>query len=62
VTACLAPATADAHLPGGSTPRLEASLTYQGRPAAAFVFDRASQHEVVVVATPGCGLLADVTF
>ena len=62
VAACLGPATADAHLPEGSAPRLEASLTYQGVPAAAFVFDQASQHEVVVVDSLGCGLLADLEF
>jgi hypothetical protein len=62
VTACLGPATADAHLPVGTKPSLEASLTYQGVPAAAFVFDRAPQHEVVVVAALGCRLLIDVTF
>jgi hypothetical protein len=60
VTACLGPATADAHLPAESSPRLEATLTYQGLPAAAYVFDQGSQREAVVVAELGCRLLADV--
>jgi hypothetical protein len=62
VTACLDPATTDAHLPEGSNPSLEASLTYQGTPAGTFVFDSGSQHVAVVLAQAGCRLLADVTF
>ena len=62
VTACLDPATTDAHLPEGSNPSLEASLTYEGTPAGTFVFDSGSQHVAVVLAQAGCRLLADVTF
>jgi negative regulator of sigma E activity len=62
VEACLRPAAADAHLPGGTRPALEASLTYRGTLAGTFVFDSGSQHVAVVLAEAGCRLLADVTF
>ncbi len=62
VTACLRPAVADVGLAVGTNPGLQASLTYQGKEAAAFVFHRGSQLVAVVVAVPACGLLAEMTF
>jgi hypothetical protein len=41
---------------------LDATLTYRGSPARAYVFAIAGRHSVVVVAEPGCGLLAVGSF
>jgi hypothetical protein len=59
---CLPGAVTHAALPPDSTPALEASLTYRGVPAQAYVFESGGAHIAEVVATPGCSWLAEVRF
>jgi hypothetical protein len=41
---------------------LDATLTYRGSPARAYVFAIAGRHTVAVVGEPGCRLLAVGSF
>jgi hypothetical protein len=45
-----------------STPMLDATLTYRGSSARAYVFAIAGRHTVAVMGLPGCRLLAVATF
>jgi hypothetical protein len=59
---CLAQAVSGAKAAPQSIPVLDATLTYRGSPARAYVFDVADGHAVAVVGVPGCRLLAAATF
>jgi hypothetical protein len=59
---CQAPAVSGAKATPQSIPVLDATLTYRGSPARAYVFMVADRHAVAVVGVPGCRLLAVATF
>jgi anti-sigma factor RsiW len=59
---CLTQAASRAKVAPQSVPVLDATLTYRGSPARAYVFAVAGRHTVAVVAEPGCGLLAVGSF
>jgi hypothetical protein len=59
---CLTQAALGAKVATQSVPVLDATLTYRGSPARAYVFAMAGRHAVAVVGEPGCGLLAVGTF
>jgi hypothetical protein len=59
---CLSGAATDARVPAGTSPLLNATLTYRDSPALVYVFQVGSAHTAVVVGVPGCGLLTLATF
>jgi hypothetical protein len=59
---CLTQAASGAKVAPQSVPVLDATLTYRGSPARAYVFAHAGRHTVAVVGEPGCGLLAVGSF
>jgi hypothetical protein len=59
---CLTEAATGAKVAPQSLPVLDATLTYRGSPARAYVFAVAGRHTVAVVGEPGCGLLTVASF
>jgi hypothetical protein len=59
---CLLTAASGAGVPLGTPPVMEASLIYQGVPAAVFVFEVGALHVAEVTAESGCGGLARLPF